>query len=70
VGLRSGIMLSWCGGTAVLSPAAVSQPCWVERVLLLANDVNQASRALMSGRFYTRTIGFQMLQQQKCSNFG
>jgi hypothetical protein len=63
-------MQSWCGGTAVLSPAAVSQPGWVEHVLLLANDVILTLRVLMSGRFYTRTIPFQMLQQQKCRNFG
>ncbi|WP_156116763.1 hypothetical protein [Massilia sp. 9096] len=39
-------------------------------LLLLASDVNQSSRVLMSGRFYTCTIAFQMLQQQKCSGFG
>jgi hypothetical protein len=62
MGLRSGIMRSWCGGTAVLSPAWFHNPCWVERVLLLANDINLTSRVFMSDRFYTRTIPFQMLQ--------
>jgi len=35
---------------------------WLERVLLAASNINLTSRALISGRFYTCTNAFQMLQ--------
>jgi hypothetical protein len=50
---------AWCYGGHVASPRAAD---WVERVLLAANDINLTSRALISGRFYTCTNAFQMLQ--------
>jgi hypothetical protein len=71
VGLCAQFHASWCGSYGGLVASAGSQNLgWVERVLLLANDINETSRVLISDRFYTRTIAFQMLQQQKCRSFG
>jgi hypothetical protein len=70
VGLRTQIHASWCGGYGgLVASGGFANPGWVERVLRLANDINETSRVLISGRFYTPAPTFYMLQQQKCRNF-
>jgi len=54
----------WRYGGHVSSPGrGCAVPAdWLERVLLAASNINLTSRALISGRFYTCTNAFQMLQ--------
>jgi hypothetical protein len=56
-------------GRGLLGCGVRDADCWTY-VVLAAKDINQTSRSLISGRFYTRANPFQMLQQQKCRNFG